>query len=123
MNQPEYDKVEYPALKQLGWQYIHGSKLSPEQGDERDYFKDVVLAKRLMAAIKRLNPWISDENQFKGDVPKFGAEYYEFIASNCWIDRVWYSGRAIKDPEFAFGGLNQRRQTCADKSSSVDFSI
>ena len=65
MNQDEYDKVEAPALKQLqqlGWEYIHGADLSPESSNERSYFRDVVLANRLDAAIKRINPWISDEN-------------------------------------------------------------
>ena len=75
MDQDEYDKVEAPAieqLKQLGWQYIHGSDLSPEQTSpeqkspeiriERSYFRDVVLTHRLESAIKRINPWISEEN-------------------------------------------------------------
>jgi type I restriction enzyme R subunit len=29
---------------------------------ERGYYRDVVLSKRLEAAVVRLNPWISDEN-------------------------------------------------------------
>ena len=64
MFQDEYDKVEAPAieqLKQLGWSYIHGAELSPEQ-NERGYMRDVVLESRLEASIKRINPWISDEN-------------------------------------------------------------
>jgi len=65
MFQDEYDKVEGPAIEQLtqlGWQYIHGAELSPEKSNERQYFRDVVLVQRLEAAIKRINPWISDEN-------------------------------------------------------------
>jgi type I restriction enzyme R subunit len=61
----EYDKVELPALEQLqslGWQYIHGSKLSPETTGEREFYRDVILDKRLIAAVQRINPWISDEN-------------------------------------------------------------
>jgi type I restriction enzyme, R subunit len=57
-------KVELPAIQQLqslGWQYLHGSELSPET-PERDYFKDVVLHSRLSDAVKRLNPWINDSN-------------------------------------------------------------
>ena len=64
MVQDEYDKVELPAieqLQQLGWDYVHGSKLGPES-TERAYLRDVVLVKRLEAAIQRINPWISDEN-------------------------------------------------------------
>lgn len=70
MEQPEFDKVEAPAIKQLvnlGWTYIQGKALSPEHPcsdgvAERAYLRDVVLVKRLETAIKRINPWISDEN-------------------------------------------------------------
>ncbi|MCP4047643.1 MAG: type I restriction endonuclease subunit R, partial [Gammaproteobacteria bacterium] len=65
MFQDEEQKVEHPAIEQLqslGWNYIHGSSLSPETSDERKYLKDVVLAKRLTRAIKCINPWINDPN-------------------------------------------------------------
>ena len=65
MTQDEYDKVEFPAinqLQQLGWTYIHGSELSPDNSSEREYFRQVVLVQRLEVAIKRINPWISDDN-------------------------------------------------------------
>ncbi|MGE4126273.1 MAG: type I restriction endonuclease subunit R [Pusillimonas sp.] len=71
MFQDEIHKVEQPALdllQRLGWQYIPGALLAPAadtnpaQAAERSYFRDVVLVKRLEQAIKRLNPWISDEN-------------------------------------------------------------
>ncbi len=65
MDQDEYDKVEAPAIEQLiqlGWKYIHGAELSPEQSNERAYLRDVVLVNRLQDSIKRINPWISDEN-------------------------------------------------------------
>ena len=64
MNQDELNKVELPAieqLKQLGWTYIHGTELTPEAG-VRAYLRDVVLVEQLNAAIKRINPWITDEN-------------------------------------------------------------
>lgn len=64
MNQDELNKVELPAIEQLkllGWNYIHGAELTPEAG-ARAYLRDVVLVEQLNAAIKRMNPWISDEN-------------------------------------------------------------
>lgn len=64
MDQDELHKVELPAITQLsllGWQYIAGTKLTPEY-QERPYLRDVVLVGRLEAAIKRINPWINDEN-------------------------------------------------------------
>lgn len=57
-------KVELPAieqLKQLGWDYVPGSILAAERGS----FRDVVLVQRLEAALRRLNPWISEENLTK----------------------------------------------------------
>lgn len=63
----EDTKVEQPAIEQLkllGWSYIHGSELTPELG-ERKSFRDVVLERRLSIAIKKINPWINDENLHK----------------------------------------------------------
>lgn len=48
-------------LRRLGYTYVAPSILEPE----RDSFKEVVLPKRLAAALKRLNPWISDDNIHK----------------------------------------------------------
>jgi len=65
MASDELDKVELPALEQLqslGWSYIEGAKLSPDESDERSSLKDVVLEKRLTESLKRINPWINDEN-------------------------------------------------------------
>jgi type I restriction enzyme, R subunit len=61
----ELDKVELPALEQLqslGWTYLEGSKLSPDESDERSSYKDVVLEHRLEKAIQRINPWITEDN-------------------------------------------------------------
>ncbi|MDA8866266.1 HsdR family type I site-specific deoxyribonuclease [Porticoccaceae bacterium] len=65
MASDELDKVELPALEQfqsLGWSYVEGAQLSPDESDERSSLKDVVLEKRLTDSLKRINPWINDEN-------------------------------------------------------------
>ena len=66
MFQDEAEKVEIPAIAQLkrqGWAFVPGAELAPGQpGEERSYCRDVVLGKRLEAALRRLNPWISEEN-------------------------------------------------------------
>lgn len=54
--------VEQPAinwLKELGYSYIHGSELSPENG-ERESYRHVVLKKRFVQAIMKINPWLTD---------------------------------------------------------------
>lgn len=64
MAQDECEKVELPALtqlQQLGWTYIDGKKLLPEKS-ERNSLRDVVLVNRLNDSIKRINPWISEDN-------------------------------------------------------------
>ncbi|QZA76378.1 hypothetical protein K4H28_08435 [Deefgea tanakiae] len=65
MTNDEFDKVELPALEQLqalGWIYLNGNDFAPTPNGEREYWREVVLEKRLRAAILRINPWISDEN-------------------------------------------------------------
>ncbi len=72
MFQDEVEKVELPAiaqLQQLGWRYLPGASLSPmlpidgaPSIGERGFYRDVVLVKQLEAALRRLNPWISEEN-------------------------------------------------------------
>ena len=65
MSKHELEKVELPAIVQLqslGWTYIEGKKLSPDESDERQSYKDTVLKKRLSASLKKINPWISEDN-------------------------------------------------------------
>lgn len=57
----EATKVEQPAidaLTKLGWRYETG--LVP--GEARASFRDVVLVDRLELALRKLNPWINEEN-------------------------------------------------------------
>ncbi len=57
--------VELPAVeyleKKLEYNFIHGKELTPKYG-ERDSLADVVLVNRLKKALKRLNPWMNEEN-------------------------------------------------------------
>ncbi|GAA4418008.1 type I deoxyribonuclease HsdR [Advenella faeciporci] len=72
MFQDEELKVEQPAIAQLiqlGWSYVPGASLAPVAASkeappttERAYYRDVVLVNRLESALRKLNPWISDEN-------------------------------------------------------------
>lgn len=53
--------VEQPAinwLKELGYSYTSGYELSPDN-QERDSYRDVILKKRFLEAVKRLNPWLT----------------------------------------------------------------
>ncbi len=46
------------CLKDLSYPYAHGWELSPESG-ERDSYRQVVLKKRFLFAIRKINPWLS----------------------------------------------------------------
>jgi len=57
---PEFLKSELPAVQlfeKLGYQYLDGSK-----HDERASINEVILETRLKSAIKRLNPWLNENN-------------------------------------------------------------
>ncbi len=95
MTNDEYDKVELPALEQLqklGWQYISGLSFLPAPDGEREYFREVVLEKRLRAAILRINPWISDENLRKvmRDITHPAAATLMEANQNLWHTLVNY---------------------------------
>ena len=57
---PEYIHSELPAIalfEKIGYKYRHG-----EMMDERNDITEVVLKQHLLDAIKRINPWINDNN-------------------------------------------------------------
>lgn len=60
----EMTLVEIPAVEyliSLEYQYIDGDKLTADYG-ERESLSEVILSKRMKQALKRLNPWINDDN-------------------------------------------------------------
>lgn len=77
-------------LKELGYSYIHGSELSPEKG-ERESYQHVILKRRFIRAIKKINTWLTDdlaEEVYKKivdlDHPDFvvkGKIFYDFLTN------------------------------------------
>ena len=60
----EANLSEHPAIRQLvalGYTFIAAEPLEAE----RDSLKEVVLTKRLTTALRKLNPWLSDDNLHK----------------------------------------------------------
>ena len=81
----EFDKVELPAIEQLqslGWTYVKGEYLSPDKSSERTSLQEVVLEQRLSANIKRINPWISDQNLHKVVKDLTKTQYTNLIEAN-----------------------------------------
>ena len=89
MSNDEFNKVELPAIKQLqsmGWTYFEGKNLSPEESDERASFKDVILEKRLRNSLKKINPWINDQNLSKVIRDLTSLSSFSFLEAN---QEVW----------------------------------
>ena len=85
MSNDEFNKVELPAIKQLqsmGWTYFEGKNLSPEESDERASLKDVILEKRLRNSLKRINPWINDQNLSKVIRDLTSLSSFSFLEAN-----------------------------------------
>ena len=61
------DKIESFAIEQLnslGWEYIHGSVISPDgEKPERDNYEQIILIERLRKAVSVINPHIPQEAQ------------------------------------------------------------
>ncbi|MEO0162170.1 MAG: type I restriction endonuclease subunit R [candidate division WOR-3 bacterium] len=89
--------VEQPAIewfKEIGYSYIHGSDLIPDN-EERESYRDVILKKRFLSAIKKINPWLDDrksEEVYKKvkdlDHPDFimkGKIFYELLTNGVRI--------------------------------------
>jgi len=48
------------VFKNLNYEYIHGSKLTPDT-KKRESYRDVILKNRFINAIRRLNPWLNED--------------------------------------------------------------
>lgn len=112
MFQDEIEKVELPAIElltRIGWTYVPGADLAPvlpvdgAPVGERGYYRDVVLSKRLEAAVVRLNPWISDENLRKvvrefthpnhAGLMEYNQSIYDLLVNYLSVEQDLGSGR------------------------------
>lgn len=85
-NQPEYELSEKPAidlLQQLGYQYYDAST----NADERESINEILLIDRLEKSIKKLNPWLEDQ-QIPLAAREIGISAYgSLIDANEWVWR------------------------------------
>jgi len=114
--------VEQPTLnwlKELGYCYVHGSQLSPDDG-ERESYRHVVLKKRFIEAIRRINLWLNDkeaEEVYKKVVelehPDFvikGKLFYEMLTNGVKItirEGKEEKTRIVKIVDFENPGKNE----------------
>ena len=88
---PEFLYSELPALElfqQLGYHYYDGAVL-----DERSDITEVVLKDRLLAALKRINPWINEFNLQKTYNEVTGIQAASLMEAN---QKVWELIRGSK---------------------------
>ncbi|ENN96238.1 HsdR family type I site-specific deoxyribonuclease [Methanocaldococcus villosus KIN24-T80] len=72
LNEPQtVENLAIEIFKKLGYNYKHGSKLTPEN-KERPTYRDVILKNRFISAIKKLNPWLND---------KLAEEVYKIVSN------------------------------------------
>jgi type I restriction enzyme R subunit len=91
----EENLVEIPAverLQKLGWTY-HASELLDF---ERSSYYEVVLGKRLSAALKKLNPWLSAENLQKAVRAVTNVQSTSLIEANEKLHTVLTYGIALE---------------------------
>jgi type I restriction enzyme R subunit len=85
--------VEQPAInwfKEIGYLYVPGSELISENG-ERESYRDVILKKRFIQAIKKLNPFLTDN---------LAEEVYKKVRNIDHPDFIILFGNSICTPTF-----------------------
>ena len=85
----EFTIVEAPAieqLKKLDYTHIHGDALSPDiPNPERGSWRDVVLVNRLKKSLRKINPWLSEDNLNKTVHDLTFINQASLIESNKWL--------------------------------------
>lgn len=129
MFQDEVERVELPAIEQLtrlGWTYVPGIELAPAlpvdgaATGERGFYRDVVLANRLESAVRRLSPWISDENLRKvlrefthpnhAGLMEYNQSIYDLLVNYLSVEQDLGAGRkgqTVKVIDFDNPGNNE----------------
>ena len=105
MSNNEYTDVELPAielLQSLGYTYIDGHELD-EKSAERSSLREVILEQRLRTSLKRINPWISEDNLNKvvreitiinkASLLEANQHFYEMMVKYTSIDQDLGKGR------------------------------
>ncbi|RYG95703.1 MAG: hypothetical protein EON58_13625, partial [Alphaproteobacteria bacterium] len=60
INEDALEQLCIRWLKEVGWSYLHGDVIAPDgERPERTGWRDTVLRPRLLAALARINPGIT----------------------------------------------------------------
>lgn len=101
---PEYLHSELPAIKlfqEIGYEYYDGANQ-----DERDDITQVILESRLKSAIKRINPWIDDNNIHKAFTDLTSVNGASLMEIN---EKIWHLIREGKTYKQDIDGIEEFR--------------
>ncbi|MCK5057316.1 MAG: type I restriction endonuclease subunit R [Candidatus Aminicenantes bacterium] len=113
-NEAEVEREAIKLLENLGYEYVYGPEMGPEgEHPERERFSEVLLDKRLWAAVNRLNPGIPDEAKEQALREIHSIASPDLVHNNETFHRFLTNGI---DVEFQKEGL-----TRGDKVWLVDF--
>lgn len=82
-------------LKELGYSYVHGSELSPENG-ERPSYRHTVLKRRFTDAIMRLNTWLTPAHAEKVYEKVVDLEHPELVMKSKLFYEMLVGGVKLK---------------------------
>jgi len=105
---PEYLQSELPAIQlfeKLGYTYLNGTS-----NDERSSINDVILEDRLKDAIKRINPWLNENNVNNAFKEITTVSATSFIEANEQIHKLIstqeYTPKQIIDGKETYRGVS-----------------
>jgi type I restriction enzyme, R subunit len=100
----EYSGVELPLLRQLRvmglWSYIEGSKSDPS-ASERETFREVVLSRRLRAALRRINlddegaEWLDESRVAHAEAALLRPSALKLIEANREVTALLLTGTTV----------------------------
>ena len=97
LNESDIEEIALERLRSLGWSTVHGSDISPDgENAERGTYGEVVLKRRLLDALGRLNPGLPEEaikNAFRkltqpgGSTPEaLNRDFHRMIADGATVE-------------------------------------
>jgi type I restriction enzyme R subunit len=115
----EFTAVELPFLRQLvgmgRWSHIQGSKGEPS-ASERDTFREVVLSRRLRAALRRINQddngneWLDESRVAQAEAALLRPSALRLIEANQEATSLLLNGTIVDGLEGRDGGRGQMVQ-------------